>query len=83
MGSLVLYQCSVLIQYHKTRTQLVEQINLEEEPVELIQLSVFVTDSCREQKESNGVWGHYILQLITKIDATFEEKALIFSHACL
>lgn len=83
MGSLVLYQCSVLIQYHKSRTQLVEQINLEEEPVELIQLSVSVTDSCREQKESNGVWGHYILQLITKIDATFEEKALIFSHACL
>lgn len=55
MGSLVLYQCSVLIQYHKSRTQLVEQINLEEEPVELIQLSVSVTDSCREQKESNGV----------------------------
>lgn len=42
------------IQYHKSRTPVVEQINLEG-PVQLIQLSVAVTDSCREQKESNGV----------------------------
>lgn len=52
-----------VIQYHKPRTQPVEQVTLEEEPVQLIQLSVAVTDPCREQKEINGIWGHYILQL--------------------
>lgn len=44
-----------VIQYHKPRTQPVEQITLEEEPVQLIQLSVAVTDPCREQKEINGI----------------------------
>lgn len=42
-----------------------------------------MTESYKEQKQNDGVWGHKIFQLITKIDATFEEEALIFTHICL